>query len=160
MSPGLSKGPRGPSLWRWKITKNTPLDPTDTPVAELEPATLFAWIEALEAYARDWDATFENRPSYFTQEFWYLLVGCMVENLKGQPLTVSAACQRMKTGSNRTREERLKKAVDDGYLVKERGGEDGRVAVVIPTPKLESIMRAHFARTFEKSREVLFRAKN
>ncbi len=34
---------------------------------------LLLWTAVLEQYARDWDVTFENRPSYFTQEFWYLL---------------------------------------------------------------------------------------
>ena len=107
---------------------------------------LIVWASALEQYARDWDQTFEGRPDYFTQEFWYLLVGCLVAHIEGRPMTVSAACQSMKSGSNRTREERLKRAVDDGYLIKERGSVDKREAVVRPTPKLEHAMRAHFVR--------------
>lgn len=116
---------------------------------------LLLWTEVLEEYARDWDSTFENRPSYFTQEFWYLLVGCMVNNWRGTPLTVSAASQYMKTGSNRTREERIKKAVVDGYLTKIKLESDRREAYVVPTPKLEAMMCAHLERTLEHTTEVL-----
>ena len=115
---------------------------------QISDEQLIHWAQALEFYARDWDATFENRPNYFTQEFWYLLVGCMIAYWSGKPMSVGAACQTMKSGSNRTREERLKRAVTDGYLVKERTSGDGREAIVRPTPKLEQAMREHFQRTF------------
>lgn len=118
-------------------------------------AELVAWANALEAYARDWDRSFENRPTYFTQEFWYLLVGCLVAHWQGKPVTVGAACQMMKSGSNRTREERLKRAVDDGFLVKERTGDDGRSAIVRPTEKLEGLIRAHFNRTLAETRAAI-----
>jgi hypothetical protein len=125
-------------------------------VAELEPDDrLILWMRALEDYARDWDATFNNRPGYFTQEYWYLFVGCMIADWQGRPLTVSAACQCMKSGSNRTREERIKKAVDDGYLVKERAGDDARAAIVRPSAELQAIMRAHFSRTLAEARQAL-----
>lgn len=64
---------------------------------------LLEWMEVLDMYGRDWDETFNNRASYFTQEFWYLLVNCMISNWRGTPLSVSGACQQMKSGSNRTR---------------------------------------------------------
>lgn len=41
---------------------------------------LLLWMDALEMYGRDWDETFDNRASYFTQEFWYLLVNCMIHD--------------------------------------------------------------------------------
>ena len=113
------------------------------------------WAQALEDYARDWDRTFENRPSYFTQEFWYLLVGSMLHNWRGTPLTVSTAAQYMKTGSSRTREERIKKAVVDGYLMKIKHESDGREAYVVPTPKLEEIMVAHLDRTLLHMAEAI-----
>lgn len=116
---------------------------------------LIVWAQALEAYARDWDETFDKRPGYFTQEFWYLLVGCMIANWNGRPMTMSQACQQMKSGSNRTREERIKRAVDDGFLVKERAGDDGRAALVRPTPKLETMMVGHLRRTREIIRTAL-----
>ena len=116
---------------------------------------LSLWINVLEIYARDWDFTFEHRPNYFTQEFWYLLVGCLLANWEGSPLTVSAACQSMKSGSNRTREERIKKAVADGFLIKRKSNDDGREAIVIPTPKLETLMQGHFERTLKHALEQL-----
>lgn len=116
---------------------------------------LLAWAQALEGYARDWDETFEGRPTYFTQEFWYLLVGCLIADWRGRPITVGAACQIMKSGSNRTREERIKRAVDDGYLIKTRAGEDGRAAIVRPTPKLEALIRGHLERTLRLVRAAL-----
>lgn len=116
---------------------------------------LIVWAKALESYARDWDDTFEKRPGYFTQEFWYLLVGCMIANWNGRPMTMSQACQQMKNGSNRTREERIKRAVDDGFLVKERAGDDGRAALVRPTPKLEELMVGHLRRTREIIKSAL-----
>lgn len=108
---------------------------------------LLKWADALEAYARDWDETFENRPTYFTQEFWYMLVGCMRANWLGKPMSVGQLVTSMKSGSVRTREERIKRAVDDGFLMKEKSGDDGRSAVVIPTPTLEALLEGHLDRT-------------
>ena len=113
------------------------------------------WGEVLENYARDWDRTFNQHPSYFSQEFWYLLMGCMFNNWRGTPLTVSAATQYMKTGSNRTREERIKKAVIDGYLQKVKLHSDGRGTYVVPTEKLETMMRAHLERTLNQASQSL-----
>jgi hypothetical protein len=108
---------------------------------------LVDWLDALEFYARDWDATFGSHSHYFTQEYWYLFINCLRAHWAGRPLTVSQLAQAMKTGSNRTREERIRRAVDDGYLVKERIAQDGRAAIVRPTPLLEELMLAHLKRT-------------
>lgn len=122
---------------------------------DIDKAMIIDWARALESYARDWDGIFENRPNYFTQEFWYLLVGCLIAHWQGKPLTVGAACQAMKTGSNRTREERIQRAVRDGYLVKERAADDHRSAVVRPSPQLEEMLRAHLVRTLTDVRKRL-----
>jgi len=112
-------------------------------------------MDVLEAYGRDWDETFDYKASYFTQEFWYLLVSCMINDWKGTPLTVSGACQQMKAGSNRTREERIKKAVDDGYLIKRQSESDRREAIVVPSEKLEKLMVGHFERTLKLTIDLL-----
>ena len=112
-------------------------------------------MDALEFYARDWDEAFGRRPSYFTQEFWYMLVGCLRADWAGHPLTVSQLAHSMKSGSNRTREERIKRAVDDGYLVKEKGPDDGRAAIVRPTPELETLIIGHLQRTLTRTREKI-----
>lgn len=120
-----------------------------------ERQRLLLWMDALEAYGRDWDETFDRRAGYFTQEFWYLLVNCLVNHWRGTPLSVSGACQQMKTGSNRTREARIQKAVADGYLVKQRSEQDHREAFVVPSPKLEALMISHFERTLSHTLETL-----
>ena len=116
---------------------------------------LLDWMDALEFYARDWDETFAGRSTYFTQEFWYMLVGCLRADWAGHPLTVSQLAQSMKSGSNRTREERIKRAVDDGYLVKVRDDQDGRAAFVRPTPELERLIVGHLQRTLTRVREKM-----
>ncbi len=116
---------------------------------------LLLWIDAMEAYAVDWDETFEHRASYFTQEFWYLLVRCMTHAWNGTPLTVSGACQQMKSGSNRTREDRIRRAVADGFLIKQQGESDRREAIVVPSEELERMMIGHFSRTLNIIRDRL-----
>ncbi len=116
---------------------------------------LLLWMDAMEAYAVDWDETFEHRASYFTQEFWYLLVRCMTHAWNGTPLTVSGACQQMKSGSNRTREDRVRKAVADGFLIKRQGESDRREAIVVPSEELERMMIGHFSRTLNIVRDRL-----
>ncbi|MFL0798370.1 MAG: hypothetical protein K6L73_12870 [Cellvibrionaceae bacterium] len=111
--------------------------------------SFIAWLDVLEFYAHDWDETFENRRGYYTQEFWYLLIGCVVNYWKGSPMTVSRACQMMKSGSSRTREERIKKAVVDGYIEKQKHPGDGREIILVPTDKLEDMIKSHLQRTMQ-----------
>ncbi|MBU4163541.1 MAG: hypothetical protein KKF36_05430 [Alphaproteobacteria bacterium] len=120
---------------------------------------LIDWMDALELYARDWDQTFGEQTNYFTQEFWYMLIGCVRAHWAGHPLTVSQLTQRMKSGSNRTREERIKRAVDDGYLIKVRDDQDGRASYVRPTPELETMVIGHLMRTLARVRETMQRSK-
>ncbi|SDE68491.1 hypothetical protein SAMN04488071_3533 [Kordiimonas lacus] len=115
---------------------------------------LIQWMEALEAYARDWDKVFEGHPHYFTQEYWYLFVGVVTSAWEGRSLTINAACQMMKTGSARTREDRLKKAVQDGYLLKVRSESDRRTTYVMPSEMLESKIRGHLERTYLRTAEA------
>ena len=75
-----------------------------------------------------------------------MLIGCVRAHWADQPLTVSQLAQSMKSGSNRTREERIKRAVDDGYLFKERDEQDGRASYVRPTPELEQMVAPTLAR--------------
>ncbi|OLF81414.1 hypothetical protein AWH62_01720 [Maricaulis sp. W15] len=110
------------------------------------------WSEFLEDYARDWDRAFDGQPHYFTQEFWYLFVACLRSHWRGTPITVSAACQAMKTGSNRTREERINRAVSDGFLTKAKTGEDRRTTVLVPSERLEALLRGHLERTLAAGR--------
>ncbi|WP_417482085.1 hypothetical protein [Maricaulis sp.] len=113
----------------------------------MDEGVLADWTELLEDYARDWDETFSGQPHYFTQEYWYLFVACLRGRWRGTPMSISSACQAMKTGSNRTREERINRAVGDGFLVKSKTGDDKRTTVLLPSEKLEALLRGHFERT-------------
>ncbi len=84
-----------------------------------------------------------------------MLIGCLRASWEGRPMTVSQLTQAMKSGSNRTREERIKRAVSDGYLVKVRGEDDGRAALVHPTEKLEALVVGHLERTLKKTSDLL-----
>lgn len=68
---------------------------------------------------------------------------------------MSGACQHMKSGSNRTREERIRKAVSDGYLIKRRSESDHREAFVVPSQKLKTLMLGHFERTLKITIDTL-----
>lgn len=122
---------------------------------QIKDQDLLRWMNVLEDYARDWDRSFDCKPDYYTQEYWYLFIGCTLGHWRGQPLTMTSACNLMKSGSNRTRETRIKRAVDDGYLEKRKAGPDGRNAMVLPTPRLEAVIRTHLTRTFLAAREAL-----
>lgn len=123
-----------------------------SPEAHTHDTVLADWTEFLEVYARDWDETFAGQPHYFTQEFWYLFVACLRAHWRGSPMTISSACQVMKTGSNRTREERINRAVGDGFLVKSKSEDDKRSTVLVPSDKLEILLRGHFERTLVMAR--------
>ena len=133
-----------------KDTKQAGLFNTRHPVEHL-----MRWGRVLEGYAVDWDNTFDNRPSYFTQEYWYLLVRCTLAAVEGRPFTVSLAAQSMKSGSNRTRENRIQRAVVDGYLEKERSGHDARQVLLLPTDRLKEMILCHLDRTLDLAQTEL-----
>ena len=137
------------------MTSLNDLDKPGAAFSHEDGEAMAAWMDVLEVYARDWDKTFDGQPYYFTQEFWYLFVYCMRAAWRGSPLSVSAACQVMKTGSNRTREERINRAVRDGLLEKVKHGEDKRTTVLLPTAQLEERLRGHFRRTLAATRQYL-----
>ena len=116
---------------------------------------LIEWAEALEAYARDWDATFGKKSQYFTQEYWYLLVVCVRAYWEGHELSMSQMMSEMLTGSPRTREKRIQRAISDGYLITKRSQTDRRLIIVEPSPHLEELVKGHLERTLEIVREKL-----
>jgi len=131
------------------------LPPEPMPTQAYSDQELLLWSSVLESYARDWDSTFDNRPSYYTQEFWYLFINCLKKYWQKSPMTMTQACQSMKNGSLRTREERIKKAVLDGYLYKQKHPNNGRETLLIPSPKLQSIIIEHLIRTLNQTVKAL-----
>ncbi|GAC27456.1 hypothetical protein [Brumicola pallidula] len=116
-----------------------------------EKIALTKWHDALDFYAHDWDKTFDYRGTYYTQEFWYLLVDCAIHYWRGEPLTVGNACERMKAGSKRTRDERIKKAEIDGLLERHKHTCDRRETFLIPSNKLQQKIHGHLLRTLQNT---------
>ena len=109
------------------------------------PPLLVAWAEFLVEYTNDWNATFRNR--FHTEEYWYPFVHCLRGQWAGTPLTMSAACDAMPTGSHRTRETRIAIAESRGMLEKRKSTNDLRNTLILPTPALERAVVGHFSRT-------------
>ena len=120
-----------------------------------EKLALTQWHSVLNFYAHDWDKTFDYRGTYYTQEFWYLLVDCVIHYWRETPLTVGHACERMKAGSKRTRDERIKKAEIDGLLERHKHTNDRRETFLIPSEKLQKKIHGHLLRTLENSLAML-----
>ena len=110
---------------------------------------LIEWAVALEDYARDWDTTFGKKSQYFTQEYWYLLVTSVRAYWEGRERSMSQVMSEMSTGSPRTREKRVQRAISDGYLTTKKSQTDGRLIIVEPTPHLEELIKSHLERTLE-----------
>lgn len=120
-----------------------------------EKKALTKWHDVLDFYAHDWDKTFGHRSTYYTQEFWYLLVDCAINYWRGEPLTVGSACERMKAGSKRTREERIKKAEIDGLLERHKHNSDRRETFLIPSNELQQKIHGHLLRTLQNTISAL-----
>lgn len=113
------------------------------------------WAGFLEDYALDWDKTFKSNANYFTQEYWYLLVRCTLRFWQGSPVNVTHACDQMISGSVRTREERIKRACRDGYLIKQAGSSDHREVVILPSEELQNLVKGHLERTLTQAISML-----
>lgn len=125
----------------------------EKPGEDLDELFLLPWAEFLIGYTDDWNATFNNR--FHTEEYWYPFVHCLRAHWAGQPLTMSEACQAMRTGSNRTRENRIAIATSRKLLDKRRSETDLRTTHVLPTPRLERYLVDHFSRTLTKLLQLL-----
>lgn len=116
---------------------------------------ILQWAGFLESYAVDWDETFKCNSHYFTQEYWYLLVRCTLKYWRGTPVNVTNACDQMVSGSVRTREERIKRACKDGYLIKQARDDDHRNVDILPSEELQKLVKGHLERTLSKALTVL-----
>lgn len=128
---------------------------------------LTAWADCLVEYAEDWDRHFGK---FFTQEFWYILVPVTVGYWNNTPLSIGAVKQQMKglAGSNeRTKDERINKAIEAGLLTKCPFGQlekslqkrleeaDRRLVYLLPTLELQTKMREHLSTTLSGACDAL-----
>ena len=121
--------------------------------ADEPPPLLVGWAEFLIDYTNDWNATFRNR--FHTEEYWYPFVHCLRGHWAGSPLTMTAACEVMRTGSHRTRETRVAIAEGRGMLQKRKSASDLRNTLILPTTALETALVGHFSRTLEQLMRLL-----
>lgn len=115
---------------------------------ELDKRYLLPWAEFLVDYTNDWNTTFKKL--FHTEEYWYAFVHSLLGSWKGQPLTMSDACQSMRTGSSRTKEKRVSLAVTRGMLVKQKSSSDLRTTHVLASATLEELLIGHFERTLHE----------
>ena len=96
-------------------------------------------------YTNDWNTTFNKL--FHTEEYWHPFVHSLLGLWKDQPLTMSNACQSMRTGSSRTKEKRVSLAVTRGMLMKQKSPSDLRITHVLASGRLEKLLIGHFERT-------------
>ena len=111
----------------------------------LDSCCLLPWAEYLVGYTNDWNSTFDNR--FHTEEYWHPFVHCLRGCWAGRPLTMSEACQCMRTGSSRTREKRIELAILRGMLARQKDENDLRTTFILSTGALENALVRHFSRT-------------
>ena len=70
----------------------------------------------MENYGQSWFNDIGK--DYYSQEYWYLLTITLAYHWRQTPLSISEACDSMKTGSSRTRENRLKKLIAEHFFIK------------------------------------------
>ena len=121
--------------------------PAGSFASEVSPApviprdTLCLWMRQMEEYGQVWHEDIGR--DFFSQEYWYLLVIAMVHYWRRVPLNIGDACNSMKTGSAKTRENRLRKLLESYWFQKSKSTADKRQTCVTPTPEMLRIVGAH-----------------
>ena len=103
---------------------------------------LQAWMQYMEDYGAAWLA--DTGKEFYSQEYWYLVTMTLVRHWQRNPLNISDACQSMKTGSSKTRENRLKKVIAEHWCIKIKDQTDLRRTHLEPTEGMLLLGRRHF----------------
>ena len=128
------------------------LDTVSQTSDEVDKQFLLPWAEFLVDYTNDWNTSF--RTLFHTEEYWYAFVHSLLGSWNSQPLTMSEACQSMRTGSSRTKEKRVSLAVSRGMLIKQKSANDLRMTQVLASAELEELIKGHFERTLQALLEL------
>jgi hypothetical protein len=133
-------------------------------------ASLIAWADFLRDYAEDWDAHFKPYGPFFTQEYWYLLVGVTEAYWGKIPLIVAGAKSQLRGligVDDKTKDARIKEAIDaklivklsyddlDGSIRAKLGNVDRRYMYLVPTTLLERQLRSHLSNTLRAAIDTL-----
>ncbi|MCY4153961.1 MAG: hypothetical protein OXF58_01365 [Gammaproteobacteria bacterium] len=123
------------------------------PVFGPDRQLLTRWIESMEGYGQSW---FDDiGKDYFSQEYWYLFTITLVYHWRQTPLSVSEACDSMKTGSSKTRENRLKKLITEHFFIKIKNQTDLRRTYLEPTTEMLLGGRKHFSNSLGRAIQFL-----
>ena len=96
----------------------------------------------MEHYGQSW--LNDIGKDYYSQEYWYLFTITLAYHWRQAPLSISEACDSMKTGSSKTRETRLKKLIAEHFFIKIKNRTDLRRTYLEPTPEMLMGGRRHF----------------
>lgn len=103
----------------------------------------------MENYGQNW--LDDIGKDYFSQEYWYLFTITLAYHWRQTPLSVSEACDSMKTGSSKTRENRLKKLIAEHFFIKIKNQTDLRRTYLEPTKEMLLGGRKHFSNSLGKA---------
>lgn len=112
------------------------------PVSDWNRESLTKWIDSMENYGQSW--LNDIGKDYFSQEYWYLFTITLAYHWRQTPLSISEACDSMKTGSSKTRENRLKKLITEHFFIKIKKQTDLRRTYLEPTKEMLIGGRKHF----------------
>lgn len=133
--------------------------------------SLLDWADFLRDYAENWDNHFKQfGEEFFTQEFWYLLVGIVEAYWRKEPMNLATAkseIRGLKKADDKTKNTRIKAAEKAGLIVRFQfadldedirrnlGEGDKRYTYLIPTTLLEKELRAHLSETLSEAIQKL-----
>ena len=129
------------------------VDTVSEPVPGSDRNTLLKWIGYMENYGQIW--LDDIGKDYFSQEYWYLFTITLVYHWRETPLSISDAYDSMKTGSSKTRENRLKKLIAQHLFIKIKKQTDLRKTYLEPTAEMLLGGRRHFSRSLGEAIQFL-----
>ena len=119
--------------------------------------TLQAWMQYMEDYGAAWLA--DTGKEFYSQEYWYLVAMTLVRHWRGAPLSVSDACRSMKTGSSKTRENRIKKVIAEHWCIKIKDRADLRRTYLEPTQDMLLLGGQHFRASLDRAVRFLLQQR-
>lgn len=125
-----------------------PIGEVDSETPSVPKATVFgrktlqAWMQHMEDYGQAW--LDDTGREFYSQEYWYLVTMTLVCHWRRKPLNVSDAYRSMKTGSSKTRQNRLGKIIAEHWCIKVKDQTDLRRTYLKPTEDMLLLGREHF----------------
>lgn len=112
---------------------------TDAQDSEYNTEQLLVMIEAFEEYAKNIRNNFDDK--FYDKDYYFLLHSICCAYWKGNPLSVKQGIKSMDFESDESARVRIKFCESEGLIIKESHSRDRRVSVLLPTEKLEALVR-------------------